>query len=133
MRQPTGIADLEWQKRHCGHRGDDGAAAGAKSRGGTAENADELAALHARPSRWPLSIIAAQMAIPKEAGDVGSGSKAKYTASKCFPALPPTTDVTQCSRHMRFAPNNGSHGFPDFLFCEPPIGTGALSSLSSLR
>src|SRR6266481_2664598 len=29
--------------------------------------------------------------------------------------------------------NNGSHGFPDFLFCEPHIGTGALSSLSSLR
>ena len=32
-----------------------------------------------------------------------------------------------------FRANNGSHGFPDFLFCEPRIATGALSSLSSLR
>src|SRR5438876_9369876 len=39
------------------------------------------------------------------------------------------SDIAACPKSA----NNGSHGFPDFLFCEPHIGTGALSSLSSLR
>jgi len=67
MRQPAGIADLDWQKHHCGHRGDDGAAAGPKSRSDPAEHANRLAALHARPSR--KAIIAAQIATPEEAGE----------------------------------------------------------------
>src|ERR1700694_1914657 len=49
IRQPAGIAGLDRQKHQCGHRGYDGAAAGPKSRNHTAENTNELAALHARP------------------------------------------------------------------------------------
>jgi len=54
MRQPAGIADLDRQKHHCGHRGDNGVAAGPESRSDTAENKSKLAALHARPSRRAL-------------------------------------------------------------------------------
>src|SRR5216683_1232434 len=58
--------------------------------------------------------------------------RARLTARSdhvCFIDNGPTRLRLTCP----FCAKNGSHGFPDFLFCEPRIGTGALSSFSSLR
>ena len=46
MRPPAGIADPDRQKHHCGHRGDDGAAAAPKSLSDTAESEGAISARH---------------------------------------------------------------------------------------
>jgi hypothetical protein len=53
MRRPAGIADLDRQKHHCGHRGDDGAAAGPKSRSDPAEHAKDSRRFMPAPPERP--------------------------------------------------------------------------------
>jgi hypothetical protein len=47
--------------------------------------------------------------------------------------LPLKTDIKRSSREVRGVPTTEVTDSRIFLFCEPRIGTGALSSFSSLR
>src|SRR5450759_1878244 len=104
MQQPAGIADLDRQKRHGGHRGDDGAAVRPKFRSGTAENTDKPAALHAP------SLPNAMTHYSGLDGDTGRGVISVQGQARRFDpllvtsGLPRITDIVRQTRLVRLVP-----------------------------